>query len=121
MLKQGKADRKIIDQCIREGKPLPDRIANAPELWWGNELYYLAWVELDSTRTVAMAEGQIPTSAIQDFCVWYDIDGEQREDLLFHVRALDNAYLEWRASKRDASKAPQATPAAKPPVRPRRR
>lgn len=104
MLEQGPIEQKIIDQCIREKLPLPDRIQNAPEMTWGLELFYLAWRELDTMRPVAMAEGAIPWSAVLDFAIAHDIDGDLREELCYQVRALDNAYLKWRAEKRDAER-----------------
>lgn len=104
MLEQGPSEQSIIDQCVRERRPLPEKIAKAPELFWGLELFYLAWRELDTTRQVAFAEGPIPWLMIREFCWCHEIDGEQAEDLLYHVRELDNCYLEWRAKKREAQR-----------------
>ncbi len=79
--------------------PLPDRIQNAPELELGLELYYGAFWDLDSCRPLGMGEGPIPWIAIEQYAQLNDIVGDQREMLHFHIRQLDNAYLQHRASK----------------------
>lgn len=79
--------------------PLPERIANAPELQVGLDLFYVAFLELGTCRSIGMAEGPIPWDAIQTYCGAYDIVGEQREDLFYHVRELDHVYMEWRAKQ----------------------
>lgn len=53
-------------------------------------------------REVGWSEGPIPWSAIERYAEANDIEGDQREDLHFHVRALDRAYLEWRRKKKPA-------------------
>lgn len=53
-----------------------------------------AFHSLTSSRSYGLEQGPIPWGAIQDWCDRYEIEGEQREDVMYHVRALDNAYLE---------------------------
>ena len=79
--------------------PLPKRIQNAPELHFGLELYYGAFIDLSTCRAVGFAEGPIPWTVLQDYCLAMEIEDEQKEDLFFYVRALDNAYLEHQAKK----------------------
>lgn len=80
-------------------RPLPDAIANAPEISLGLELYYEAFLELHSCRGVGFGEGPIPWTSIIDYCEAFDIDGEQREDLIYHVTRLDKVYLDWTRKK----------------------
>jgi hypothetical protein len=84
---------------------LPKPIQEAPELQLGLELFYGAFFDLASCRTSGMGEGPIPWSAIRDYCVTFEIEGEQREDMFYHVRALDVAYLERQAEKHKATSA----------------
>lgn len=83
--------------CVAQGRPLPDAIANAPELQQGLELYYNAFNVLTSTRQIGMAEGPIPWDKVEHYCDQYGIDGDQREDMHYHISSLDRVYLEHRA------------------------
>lgn len=46
-------------------------------------------------------EGPIPGSAIRSYCRDEDIWGELADDVMYHVRNLDNALLEYRRKKAD--------------------
>ena len=98
-LEQGPTERKIIELSVRQRLPLPDTIANAPELSLGLDLFYTAFHDLNSCRTLGFAEGPIPWLAIDDYCGRLSITGVQREDLLYHVQQLDTVYLEYRAKQ----------------------
>jgi hypothetical protein len=84
---------------MREGLPLPKRIANAPTLFIGLELYYDAFWELDTCREVGWGWGPIPWSAIKDYAETFNFDDEQRDDLYYFIRVMDNAYLRYRHKK----------------------
>ena len=114
-MEQGPTEKTIIEQCIRERRPLPDAIANAPELKFGLELFYMAFMDLTSCRSIGYGAGPIPWSAIQTWCAAYDIQGEQREDLFYHVERLDKSYLDWSVKKQKA-----VTQSTKPPKRGRK-
>jgi hypothetical protein len=87
-LEQGPTEKTIIETCIRERRPLPDAIAKAPQLFMGLELYYVAYLDLSSCRSIGMAEGPIPWLAIYDYAQRLGMDEEQRDDLLFFVQSL---------------------------------
>ena len=78
---------------------LPERIANAPDLHLGMDLYFTAFIELSSCRPVGMGMGSIPWTSIADYGEAYGFDGEQRDDLFFFVRALDKAFLDYYKEK----------------------
>lgn len=84
---------------VRDGQPLPDHIQNAPELTQGLELFYNAFQDLSSCRTAGMSLGPIPWTAMDQYCVRYGINGEQRDDLFHHVEKLDEAYREYVEKK----------------------
>jgi hypothetical protein len=98
-LKQGKAEESIIEQCIRLRRPLPAAIANAPELHMGLAVYYQAYCDLSTCRTIGMSPGPIPWTAAADYARCLALDEEQTEDLFFHVRSMDSAYLDYTQSK----------------------
>ena len=85
---------------MAEHLPLPKRIADAPQLPPGLELYYEAFWELSSTRAVGFALGPVPWGAVDSYATRYGFDDEQREDLVYYVRAMDNAYLKYHEPKK---------------------
>lgn len=79
--------------------PLPPKIQNAPELQVGLEFYYAAFLELTSCRFLGFGEGPISYLSIQNYCEIHEVEGEQRDDLVYHIQQMDAAYLKWRASQ----------------------
>lgn len=79
---------------MREGRPLPKKIRNAPELILGLEFYYNAFEDLSSCRELGFGVGPIPWTAMKDYCHEYDITGDDDlEDFFYFIRQMDNAYL----------------------------
>lgn len=89
----GPHEQVIAKQAFRAGQPLPDRIANAPELRIGLQLYIQAFFDLDSERSHTMGLVSIPWSSINDYAKAFDFDEDQTEDLFFLIRKMDNAHL----------------------------
>src|SRR5690606_6990813 len=104
--------------AIRSRRPIPDRIANAPSLQPGLALFYLAFQDLSSERQVGQALGAIPWRAIDQYCIRYEIDGEQYDDMHYHISRLDRAYLEWYSEKRKRELQAQQQAQAVKPTRP---
>ena len=103
MMDMGQIEQNIVNQAKRANAPIPDRIMNAPVLMQGLELYLNAFFELDSSRPVGLSLLPIPWGAIVDYCAVYGIDNEQREDMLYFIRKMDNAHLD-RLNKKEAKK-----------------
>lgn len=79
---------------------MPSKIANAPELFVGLELYYLGFLDLTSCRGQSYGtEGPISWITMHEYCFVHGIEGEQREDFFYHISRMDSAYLEFKASK----------------------
>ncbi len=99
----GKIEQNIAKQAIRSGQPLPDRIANAPELRLGLQLYLDAFFDLDSDRSHGFGPSPIPWSSIKNYCEFYEFDFEQTEEAFFFIRRIDNAHLQRldKNSKKD--------------------
>lgn len=87
-------EQNIAKQAMRAGQPLPDRIANSPELIQGLQLYMQAYFDLDSERSHAMAPTAIPWSSMNSYAQVYEFDEEEREDLFFFIRRMDSVHLE---------------------------
>lgn len=96
---QGKTEIAILQQCARERLPIPDAIANAPELYHGLDFYFLAYIELSSCR---VQDGLIPWTAIAEYCVAHDLDSEMRDEIFYIVRRVDTQIQEYRFDKAQA-------------------
>lgn len=116
-MEQGKTEKGIIEACIRERRPLPQAIANAPVLTLGLEFYYTAFLDLTTDRAFGYGEGPIPWSSVERYCDRYGVQGEDREDMHHHMRAMDQAYLEHRGKQ---SKVESPPPASKVPAKVRK-
>lgn len=81
--------------------PIPDKIANAPDLGWGLDFYYTAFMELSTCRDLGMAEGAIPWTAVREFAEADGLlsDPDEFERFVTIIRGLDIAYLEHQKSK----------------------
>jgi hypothetical protein len=90
-------------QCVREKTPLPDPIANAPELAPGLEPYFGAFFDLTTCRSTGWTEGPIPWTAVHFYAEAHNFEGEEREDLFYHVRAMDDAFLKWARDRRPSN------------------
>ncbi len=98
----GPIEQNIAKQAMRSGAPLPERIANAPELKPGLNLFLQAFFDLDAERTHALTLTPIPWTSIKAYAEAYDFDDEQTEDLLYHVRRMDDEHLKRLAKKASA-------------------
>jgi hypothetical protein len=99
-LEQGPTEKSIIQQCFQQKLPLPDKIRNAPELFLGLELFYLSFMDLSSCRGQGYGtEGPIGWLQISDYCYIHGIIGEQRDDLIYHIQRMDEAYLLFKTKK----------------------
>jgi hypothetical protein len=93
MLDMGAIEQNIAKQAMLAGAPMPDRIANAPELKQGLELYLQAFFDLDSERNNSMGPSFIPWSKMLEYAKHYLFDEEQTENLFFFIRQMDSAHL----------------------------
>lgn len=97
--------------------PLPQAIVNAPELQLGLDLFYVAFTDLSTCRSIGMSEGPIPWTAVRDYCDELLLEGDQREDMFFHIREMDVSYLNYRTSKVKSSDSIKASEHQKPAVK----
>lgn len=88
---------------MKEGLPLPKKIAEAPELRLGLELYFQAYLDLMTARS-GLGDGPISWTAIAEYAKVNEFDDEQREDLQYHVTMMDAAHTKWARSKQPKGK-----------------
>lgn len=108
MLDMGSSEKQFAKQAMREGKAIPDRIANAPELLTGLYLYIEAFFDLDTERSHDWGFRRIPFTTIIDYANAFNFSEEETEDLVYFVKQMDAAHIE-----RLKSKAPKTTPKTK--------
>lgn len=93
-LEHGETADFITSMARRLGQPIPDHLANAPQLEFGLYVYLSAFYELDSERKNSQGIiGRIPWSVIMDYAAVYNFDERQRNELLMFVKRLDAAYI----------------------------
>jgi hypothetical protein len=99
MLDMGHIEQSIAKQAMRSGQPLPDRIANAPELRTGLELYLQAFFDLDSERSHATSPTAISWSSVRNYAETFEFDEEQTENIHYFIREMDSENLKRIANK----------------------
>lgn len=99
----GKHERNIAKQAMLANEPLPESIANAPELILGLELYLQAFFDLDSTRNGGDLLSPISWLSIKEYAMTFSFDVEQTESLFAHIRGMDISHIE-RVSKQHKAK-----------------
>lgn len=99
-MEQGPTEKLIIEQCARQRMPLPDRIANSPEVLFGLAVYYIAFMDLTTCRGTGYGtEGPISWLAINQYADAKEFEEEQREDLFYFMGKLDVVYLDYKTRK----------------------
>lgn len=92
-MEMGPHEQAIAKQAVQRGQPLPERIANAPELLLGLQLYLQAFFDLDSERSHSTGLVAIPWTSINEYAKAFDFDEDQTEDLFFFIRKMDASHL----------------------------
>lgn len=103
-LDHGKTEKKVAEQVRRGSLPrLPDRVANAPHLDPGQELYWFAYADLSTCRPSPGGMGgdilPIPWTAIAHYATVWGFSSEQLADLVSICRKMDEALAAWHRSK----------------------
>jgi hypothetical protein len=81
------------------GLPIPDAIADPPELDPGLQWYLSAFFELSTDRSMGFGPGPIPGMAIRDFAKWYQVTADEFDDFVYLIRELDAEWLDWTAKQ----------------------
>jgi hypothetical protein len=85
--------------------PLPEKIANAPELFPWLELYWWAYQDLSTCRPAGFGGAYpIPWTSVNDYAIAHGYDQEQTADLTYFVRKMDKEFLQWYEAKQHGNK-----------------
>jgi hypothetical protein len=104
-LEHGPSEENRIKGAVRRGKDAPPKhIAEAPELWLGLELYYIAWWDLTRERQVGFSLGPIAPSDVRDWSREWKLDEDQAEDLMYYMMAMDKAYMDFKVREAEAER-----------------
>lgn len=87
----------------KAGDPIPEALADKPELEAGLDFYWYAFWEMSSDRQIGMAEGPIPWSTMDRWSRRHDIVGDEFDRLLIMIKNMDGVYLKHRAKARTKS------------------
>lgn len=95
----GQVEQRMIQECYRRKKALPERIQDAPDLLLGLELYFNAFIELNTCRSTGWSAGPIPSWSVGEYADRLDLNEDETEDLHYHMRMMDQAFLKHMARK----------------------
>ena len=95
----GQVEQRMIRECYLRKKALPERIQNAPDLFVGLELYFTAFTELNTCRSTGWSAGPIPSWCIDEFADRLELTEDEAEDLHYHIRMMDKAFLDYMSRK----------------------
>lgn len=93
----------MAEAAVRQGRPLPNRIQNSPQLHLGLTLFFIGFLDLTDEREIGLVHGPIPWRAIREYCLDHEIVDEQKEDFFFHIKRLDMSYLKWKQEQKDGN------------------
>lgn len=99
LLEMAPTEQHIAKQAYSAGLPMPDRIANAPQLELGLGLYLQAFFDLDTDRSHGMGLTRIPWTSIKGYALAFNFNSRQTEDLFYYIRKLDEANLQYLDEK----------------------
>lgn len=92
----------MIRQAIQTGQPVPERIANRPELEQGNMFYLQAFFDLDTERYQGFnGPGRIPWSAMVAYAKHYGLFSYEVDDFVQIIKAVDAANSKWHSEQVD--------------------
>lgn len=90
----GGIEENIVKQAVRFGQPIPDRIANAPQLNIGLDFYFQAFMDLINDRSNGQASiGPICWSNIKAYAEHYELDEDDSERLFYFIKEMDIEYV----------------------------
>ena len=94
----GKMDL-ILQQMVRFNDPIPEKFKNVPDLIPGLSLYFNAFFDLTTNRQLGMSLGPIPFNSIIQYGEYYQFNSDEMFDLIYFIREMDNAYLDYANSR----------------------
>lgn len=99
---QAPHEQTMIKNSLRENRPYPKAILNAPILELEHIFYYQAFNELGTSRY--FAGGPIPYNEIVNYGELFDLDSNEIAELLIVIRAIDIHMLNYWYEKQKRKK-----------------
>ena len=101
------------DEVRRQAKRFGDtatlaELDKAPKLLREASFYYLAFFELDTERNHGQGVAKIPRSKIVEFAEDCDLNEDEKFELIYIIRQMDDAHTE-RLINRAAANAPNVS------------
>ena len=95
----GDVEQDIRQRCEATGSPLPEIVANAPVLAFGDLWYYEVWTELSNDRQVGFGCGPIPSISITEYGKAENLTSQEISDLRYILRKMDEEYFIYQEKK----------------------
>jgi hypothetical protein len=73
------------------------RELSAPELYEGLRFFFEAFQTLCTSRTIGMEPNPISFGDMITYCQLYGLDGEETEDFIYFIGAMDSVWLKHHA------------------------
>ncbi len=95
-----------IEAAIAKGRDLPDWYLDEPEVLPGDQFYMQAFFELSTCRNYSAMGDMlpIPWTAIVHYGNLHGLKGLMLDHFCTCVRAMDNAYMDWRRESQEKAK-----------------
>lgn len=103
----GEHEHQIAKMAARANRPLPEKIANAPSLNIGNELYMVSFMDLSTCRQSPYGAMPISYFDMVNYAMINDFDSEQLELLLRVIPDMDAKYLKIMDKKQKVKTTPK--------------
>lgn len=101
----GSYEKSLVQQMMRDGTPLPDRIVNRPRLSEGLQYILESFFDLDGERHHGNGLQRIPWSSIVRYAKHYDLTFDETEEFVYLITQMDQAVLSRLAAKQKADMA----------------
>lgn len=86
-----------IEAGIAKGRPLPDWFIDEPSLYPGDDFYIRGFHNLNTCRTIGMAMGPIPWTAIYTYAISSILNEDLIDPFIQIIREMDSGYLKYQA------------------------
>lgn len=93
-----------MQQALRLNAPLPDKMANIPDLNLGLDFYLEVYLDLCSDKDIGFGEGPIPWSSMDNWAKRYNIVGYEFERMVSVLRYADNEILKGKQKTAERKK-----------------
>ena len=103
-LEHGESEANVIKGCFASKQPLPQFVKDAPELFFGLEVYIDSFWKLSRDRSSGMGPGPIPYSSLLNFAENLDLLEEDVEDFCYLLMEMDTEFLAYASEKAEADR-----------------